>query len=67
MDHIHRCCLTTLTFELLHVLNEVDTGKWAKTSKITWEVFGGLSREEELVCVNRYWQMVEEGWFSDSE
>ena len=51
----------------LPVVASSDMRSWAKTSKLTWEVYGDLEREEEMVCVCRYWEMVEEGWFSDSE
>ena len=38
--------------------------RWAKISKLTWEIYVEHEREEEL-CERRYWEMVEEGCLSD--
>ena len=65
MVHVSRCCLATVTFQLLYILGPTDRKRWAKISKITWEIYDEHEREEEVLCERRYWEMVEEGWFSD--
>ena len=42
-----------------------DMKRWAKVSTITRRIFDEHEREEEFLCVSRYWEVVEEGWFSD--
>ena len=65
MVHVSRCCLVTVTFELLYILGPSDMKRWAKISNITWGIYDEHEREEEVLCERRYWEMVEEGWFSD--
>ena len=38
--------------------------RWAKISKLTWEIYDEHEREEEMLCERHYWEMVEEGWSS---
>ena len=59
--------LVTVTHELLFILGPRDMKHWAKVSKITWRIYDEYERKEEALCENRYWEMVEEGWFSDRD
>ena len=55
----------TVTYELLYILGPTDMERWAKVSKVSWGIYDEHEREEEALCESRYWEMVEEGWFSD--
>ena len=57
--------LETLTHELLYISGPTDMKRRAKVSKITWGIYDEHEREWEALCESRYWDMVEEGWFSD--
>jgi hypothetical protein len=57
--------LETITFGLLFVLDPTDMKSWAKITKATWKVYDTYEREEEAIVERRYWEMMEEGWFSD--
>ena len=57
---------------ILRLINEEYVGFWdpreqctlAATESETWRVFV-LRQEDERMVKARYWEMVEEGWFSD--
>ena len=64
MENVSRCRLEAVTYELLYILGPTDMKRWAKVSNITWGIY---DEHEEALCESRYWEMVEEGWFSDRE
>ena len=65
MENVSRCRLEMVTCELLYILGPTDMKRWAKVSKIPWGIYDEHEREEEALCESRYWEMVEECWFSD--
>ena len=64
-QHVSCAQLQVVTFVLLFILNPVDLKSWAQVSGHTWSIYDEHEREEEAQCESRYWEMVEEGWFSD--
>ena len=63
--HVSCAQLVVVTSELLFVLNPLDLRNWAQIPKLTWSIYDEYEREEKALCESRYWEMVEEGWFSD--
>ena len=51
--------------KVLFILGPRDMKHWAKVSKITQGIYDEYERKEEALRESRYWEMVEEGWFSD--
>ena len=49
MVHVSRCCLTTITIELLYILSPSDMKRWAKISKLIWDIYDEHEREEEVL------------------
>ena len=58
---------------ILRLINEEHVGfldpreqyTLAATESETWRVVFVFRQEDERMVVARYWEMVEEGWFSD--
>ena len=50
--------------EYVGLLDPRDQYRLAATESETWKAFV-LRRYEERLVVERYWEMVDEGWFSD--
>ena len=57
--------LVTVTYELLFTLGPREMKHWAKVSKITWGIYDEYECKEAALNEIRYWEKVEEGWFSD--
>ena len=67
--HNRRCLMFMIHFlrfineEYVGLLDPRDQYRLAATESEMWSVF--VRRYEERLLVERYWEMVDEGWFSD--